>query len=100
MIHFDQERPIEWLSRLKEDSSLYASFLQSTGSLAVAAYRLARARCQIQPVWTSIPTVRELLVAAREIVRHTGCAFYPANLVDECLTSGLMVITPISQEAA
>ncbi len=97
------ERPTEWLRSLQEGRRQYRWLLEDAGSLALAAYRLARARCRIQPVPSAIPTLQEVGAAARFIRRHTA----PANgvpcdslLLAECEAAGLAVIAPVSRDAA
>lgn len=96
------ERPTEWLRRLAENRALYERLLQSTGSLALAAYRLARARCRVQSVSVGVPTVAELRVAADEIARYTGLKTrcHADQLVSDCRDAGLTLIVPMSASAA
>ena len=96
------ERPTEWLRRLAENRGLYRQLLDGTGGLAIAAYRLARARCRVQPVPNAIPTAAELRVAADEIARYVGMRFTPSarQLVVDCEHAGLTVIVPINASAA
>jgi hypothetical protein len=98
----EMERPTEWLRRLAENRALYRQLLEHAGSLAVAAYRLARARCRIQPVPNLVPTVAELRVAANEICRYVGVrtTFHAGQLVSDCAEVGLTVIVPINASAA
>lgn len=96
------ERPTEWLRRLAENRGLYRHLLDNAGGLAIAAYRLARARCRIQPVPSAIPTAAELRVAADEIARYVGMRFTLSarQLVADCEHAGLAVIVPINASAA
>lgn len=96
------ERPTEWLRRLAENRALYRQLLDGAGSLAVAAYRLARARCRVQPVPNAIPTAAEVRVAADEIARYVGMRFTLSvrQLVADCEHAGLAVIVPINASAA
>lgn len=96
------ERPTEWLRRLAENRALYRQLLDGAGGLAIAAYRLARARCRIQPVPNAIPTASELRVAADEISRYVGMRFTLSarQLVADCEHAGLPVIVPINASAA
>lgn len=98
----EMERPTEWLRRLAENRATYRQLLEHAGSLALAAYRLARARCRIQPVPACVPTAAELRVAAEEISRHAGlrARCHLGQLVADCETAGLPVIVPISASAA
>lgn len=96
------ERPTEWLRSLEEGRQSYQWLLHDAGSLATAAYRLACARCRVQPVPTGIPTARELYAAARTITRSTEQRDVPRLelLVAECDSADLPVIAPLSQSAA
>lgn len=96
------ERPTEWLRRLAENRALYEKLLQSAGSLALAAYRLARARCRIQSVGMTVPTVAEVRVAADEIARYTGLRTRcpTAQLVADCEQAGVVLIVPMNASAA
>lgn len=97
----ETERPTEWLRSLQEGRRAYRWLVEDAGSLALAAYRLARARCRVQPVPTLIPTVTELGAAARRIQAATGSpALCLVLLIDECEAAGLPVIAPISRDAA
>jgi hypothetical protein len=93
----ERERPSEWLRRLREERHLYRRLLADAGGLALAAHRLAQARCRVQPVPAAIPTVAELRVAADEIARHVGAALTPVteHLLQDCEDAGLVVILPI-----
>ncbi len=96
------ERPTEWLRRLRENRGLYGQLLDTAGNLALAAHRLALARCRVQPVPTTVPTLAELRVAAAEIARHVGLATaaHVGQLVADCEMAGLQVIVPLSASAA
>ena len=101
---FDEtERPTEWLRRLENRSLSYEDLVQESGGLALAAYRVARARCMVGRVGVSVPTVRELGAAASEIVAHSrasGTRLEPTHLARECEDAGLDVITPIAPGVA
>jgi hypothetical protein len=96
------ERPTEWLRRLAENRALYRLLLEQAGSLAVAAYRLARARCRTQPMPMLVPTATEVRVAADEISRYVGLSQRMGlrQLLDDCEHAGLTVIVPLSLSAA
>jgi hypothetical protein len=86
--------PTEWLLAF---GSLDAPrrLLDETGSLHVAAWTLARARCATASVPTEIPSVRELRSAAREIARRAGLGdSIPegVELARDCEAQGLLVI--------
>jgi hypothetical protein len=61
------ERPAEWLRVLDEQDGSYARLIRESGNLALAAHRLARAKRRVLGGRDGIPTVREMLVAARLI---------------------------------
>ena len=98
----ETERPTEWLRRLQEDASRYLDLLGEPGGLSIAAYRLARARCRVQPVPTLLPTVTELMTAARELARRVSpnepVPISSMVLVD-CELAGFTVIRPVSDAA-
>ncbi len=98
----EMDRPTEWLRRLSEDRSLYGWLLRESGSFPRAAYRLARARCRVQPVSVPIPTCSELRIAAFELARATGLEelSHFEDMVRECEEHGLSVIRPLSARAA
>ncbi len=103
MPHIEEhDRPTEWLRRLREDRSLYRRLLADAGSFARASYRLARARCRVQPVSVGIPTFAEFRVAAEEIALATGTihSATATDMVRECEAEGLAVILPLSVHAA
>ena len=64
------ERPAEWLRRLDEQDGSYARLLRESGNLALAAHRLARAKRRILGASDGIPTLREVMAAARTILAH------------------------------
>lgn len=88
--------PIEWLRRLEEEQARgYERLLAEAGCLAVAAHRVAKARCQTWMVATSVPTVRELRAAAREICTRVGLPDPipgAATLAMDCEAFGLPVL--------
>ncbi|HVW30354.1 MAG TPA: hypothetical protein VHC69_33580 [Polyangiaceae bacterium] len=96
----EQERPAEWLEALQDDGG-YEWLLADSGSLAVAAHRLARATCRTRALPSSLPTVRELEAAARSLgdacevaVPSSGC------LLQSCELADLIVIEPIERTPA
>lgn len=97
----ETHRPSEWLTHLTESEDAHAQLLEHSGSLARAAYRLARARCRIHPLPSNLPTVRELGAAATELcqvlARERPCPF---SLAKECERLGLHVILPLTRNAA
>jgi hypothetical protein len=86
--------PIEWLRGLDENEGGYAALLDEAGSLAVAAFKLAKARCQVWATPTEVPTSRELRAAARVIAERVGLPRVPdvAFLARECEAQGLPVL--------
>jgi hypothetical protein len=91
----DKDRPVEWLLKLDSEPEGYRRLIQEAGSLAEAAYRLARARCRVSARSTEVPSRSELGAAALRIVTRTGDA-RPAPtglaLARECESRGLLVI--------
>ncbi len=87
-------RPIEWLFSVLSDREGHRRLLEECGSMAVAAYRLALARCRTSEVPSEIPSSHEVRGAAREIARRTGLSLVPSthDLVRECEAAGLLVI--------
>ncbi len=104
MKSFDRtERPMELLRKLREHKLSYDELVNESGGLALAAYRLARARCMVGVLTMSVPTLRELAAAASEIVAHArAMGFTPEAgiLAHECEQAGLAVITPLSRRVA
>ena len=96
---FDEtERPTEWLRRLEHEIMSYEELVSESGGLALAAYRVARARCRVRSVGMCVPTQRELAAAAREIADRAPVAICRTEgdlLARECEEAGLRVITPI-----
>ncbi len=89
------ERPGEWLRRLREDPQLYHLLLDDAGSLALAAHRIAKARCRTRAAAVTVPNGSELHAAAREIQDHVpsvGTIPPAVDLVDDCDMAGVPVI--------
>jgi hypothetical protein len=86
--------PVEWLFSVVSDQHGHRRLLEESGSLAIAAFRLALAKCRTSVVATTVPTTLELRGAAREIARRAGLPTLPsiADLVSECEAAGLLVI--------
>ena len=88
--------PIEWLRRLEEEQARgYERLLADAGCLAAAAHRVAKARCQTWRVATSVPTIRELRAAAREISTRVGLPDPlpgATTLATDCESLGLPVL--------
>lgn len=105
MLHqFDEyERPTEWLRALEQHGDGYSRLLAEAGSLTRAAYRLARARCQVAAIPMPVPTIRELRAAAIDIAEHLPDTPRPpmvSVLIEECESENLEVIPPLSQPGA
>lgn len=104
MKSFDEtERPTELLRKLEERRITYTELVQDSGGLAVAAYRIARARCRAGALTTMVPTLRELAAAATEVINNatiTGFTPDAAILATECEQVGLQVITPLRRRVA
>lgn len=104
MKSFDKtERPAELLQKLEEHRITYSELVVESGGLAVAAYRVARARCHAGSLTSTVPTLRELVAAATEIINHaTLTGFTPdgSMLANECEQLGLVVITPLNRRVA
>lgn len=97
------ERPSEWLRHIQEDRSAYLRLVSESGGLTFAAYRLARARCCVHTLGISVPTLRELLAAAREILIATAderSVLKASLLLCDCEHAGLPVIAPLGFAAA
>jgi hypothetical protein len=93
----EQERPAEWLEALQDDGG-YEWLLADSGSLAIAAHRLARATCRTRSLPTSLPTVRELEAAARSLGETCGVAVPSTRvLLSSCELAELDVIEPIER---
>ena len=87
--------PIEWLNGLTEERDGYRRLVDEAGDLSVAAWQLARARCQVWEVPTEVPTVAEVHAAARTIARRArlNVSVPPRPvLAHQCESRGLLVI--------
>jgi hypothetical protein len=68
MSHWEElERPAEWLRRFDEQDESYAGLSRESGNLSLAAHRIARARRRVFGTGDGMPTLREVLAAARMI---------------------------------
>jgi len=88
-------RPIEWLDELSERPDGYRSLLDDAGVLAIASWRLARARCQVFSTSTDVPTSLEVRAAARELferLKLAGALPSSRSLACACEAQGLLVI--------
>lgn len=93
----EQERPAEWLEALQEDGG-YEWLLADSGSLAVAAHRLARATGRSRSLPSSLPTVRELEAAARALGEACGIEVPNTSvLLSCCEVAELDVIEPLER---
>lgn len=86
--------PIEWLQALVEREDGYRTLIAESGSLAIAAWRVAAARCRTFEVSTHVPTAAELRAAASEVARHAGLQTIPSSraLANDCEARGLLVL--------
>lgn len=86
-------RPLEWLLTLSASEG-FERLLAEAGSLAVAAWHLARARCLTREHATGVPSAIEVRGAAREIAQKTGrhAVASAATLARECEMAGLPVV--------
>ncbi len=86
--------PIEWLDELIRTRDGYPRLLRESGSLARAAYKLARAKCMTRERSTAVPTRMEVRAAAREIARRVPGLEVPASgvLANDCEALGLSVL--------
>jgi hypothetical protein len=104
MKSFDEtERPTQLLRMLEERRLSYDDLIHESGGLALAAYRLARARCLAGSLTMNVPTLRELSAAASEITANARASgFRPdaSMLAGECEQAGLAVITPLRRRVA
>jgi len=92
----EQDRPAEWLEALKDEG--YGRLLAESGSVAVAAHRLARALCRSRELPSSLPTLRELEAAARLVSEDCELAIPSGRvLAQTCELAGLDVIEPIER---
>lgn len=85
----------EWLERLRQSRGNYRSLLAESGSLAVAAHRLARAKCQVWEFPTDVPSPLELHAAAFEIAEQLGLTAWlprPRLLAQTCRELGLALV--------
>ncbi len=94
----ETERPGEWLRHFAEDASAHRALLAESNGLAIAAYRLARARCRAHAISADVPTLSELKTAADEIALRAGLdrGHHLGVLVADCALAGLPIILPPS----
>lgn len=91
------ERPGEWLRRLREDPQLYGRLLDDAGSLALAAHRIACARCRTSPTAIGVPTGTEVHAAACEIQQQVPAIDRVPRAMDlagDCDAAGIPVMGP------
>ena len=67
-------RPVEWLLEMTQSERGYSDLLDQAGGLAAAAWRLARAKCEVREHATGVSTRLEVKAAARELSRR--CLVY------------------------
>lgn len=93
----ERERPSEWLRQLDQQPLAYEVLVASAGGLAAAAYRIARARCQLQGHGDT-PTLRELQLAALALAGRLGTLEslpITSLLASDCEQQGMLVIHPV-----
>ncbi len=71
---------------LEEQTGSYTRLLRESGNLALAAHRLARAKRRVHGGSDGIPTLREMLAAARLIATRVPehLEVFGASLSAEC----------------
>jgi len=81
----------ELLRQLAEDPAAHRGLLDDSGCLAVAAYRLARAKAQSTALPTDLPSALEIHAAAHVIADRVGLPSVPHRklLAAECRALGL-----------
>lgn len=86
--------PNEWLLSLAQRPHGHRYLLDTAGSLAVAAWRLAEARLRASELPSEVPSTLELRGAAREIARRCDLGEPPSAsvLARDCAMAGLLVI--------
>src|SRR5258708_2246152 len=92
---WERERPSEWLRALKESESGYDDLIRESGTVFVAAHRVASPRCRVSAVSVSVPTLREVQAAALEVLsagEEPTPLPSPAVMIEECQHAGLEVI--------
>lgn len=90
-----EKMPNEWLLFWAAHRDAHQALLRETGSLVVAAWRLAWARCRTADLATAVPSMSEVRGAAREIARRLGLeqgAPSATQIARECAAAGLLVI--------
>lgn len=91
----EEGAPIEWLIGLRERPDGYRRLLEEAGSLPVAAWRLAQARCRASYRPTEVPSGTEVRAAAHELTAQLrlGTRVPPSTmLASECESAGLLVV--------
>lgn len=84
-----------WLEGLRQSRTRYRTLLEESGSMAVAAHRLARAKCQTWMFPSNVPNGREVHAAAWEIAEQLGLTREvppPRVLATQCRELGLDLI--------
>ncbi len=90
-----EKMPNEWLLFWAGHRDAHEALLREAGSLILAAWRLAWARCRTSDVSSTVPSMREVRGAAREIQRRLGLDDHvptPTQIARECADAGLLVI--------
>lgn len=90
-----EKMPNEWLLFWAAHRDAHEALLRETGSIVLAAWRLAWARCRTSDLASTVPSAIEVRGAAREISRRLGLAESvptSAQIVRECAAAGLLVL--------
>jgi hypothetical protein len=90
-----EKMPNEWLLFWAGHRDAHQALMRDAGSLVLAAWRLAWARCRTSDVASTVPSMREVRGAAREIARRSGIEdTVPSatQIARECADAGLLVI--------
>ena len=85
--------PAEWLLSLAQHGNGHLQLLDAAGSLAVAAWQIAQAKCRSAELASDVPSALELRGAAIEIARRCGLENVPSAcaLRRDCALAGLLV---------
>lgn len=86
--------PAEWLREVTQTRDGLRCLLEETGSLSMAAYRIARAKCLSAEHSTHVPSRIDVKAAARLIASKVPGITVPSSsiLANECEAFGLNVI--------
>jgi len=96
----ERMRPLAWLHEIERHGAGLEQLFEESGSLAVSAWRVARARCAAAQ--GGVPTTRQLYTVARELAARVGyfdAVLSEATLASECVRRGLPVSAQINPSA-